>query len=345
MLHFGNELGGIRLWEMDDEALMGEVRAGHVQLKGLEGDEAVLCSSSRTYAVRSAESTNTLLLVAPHEPGAVCGMLSAVLEVRPCRPRLGHLWEQLGRWPYRGRVAEAAVDRTQLASLPQLRATVQCSEAELAAELGRLCVADLRGAVRLVEPEFEHRLMDLLLAVALENGWRWEALPASEAEQLLAEECDEEVTRAVLAQYGTAATGGGTVRLDARKVALLKARFLLLAKPVWIAAEFLAALGEALPQSDYFAPLAVADCFGFAIVEEKGALTSVRHFALDRAAFGDAPEEAFAQLFAARPTWPLEQIAPFVQPLTSPAMSLDLLLLRHCYVNRMDPKNVTVSKR
>ncbi len=343
MLHFGNELGGIRLWEMDDEAVMGEIRAGHVQLKGLESDEAVLCSSSRTYSVRSAESTNTLLLVAPSQPDTVCGMLSAILEVRPCRPRLAHLWEQLGRWPYRGRAAEAAVDRSQLLSLPQLRATVQCSEEELATELQRLGVAHVRGAVRLVEPGFEHRLVDLLLALALEHGWRWEALPGKEVEQLLGEECDEEVTRAVLAQYGSVESG--SVRLDARKVALLKARFLLRSKPVWIATEFLAALGEALPQSDYFAPLKVSDCFGFAIVEEKGTLTSVRHFALDRSAIDDSPDEAFAQLFAARATWPLEQIAPFVQPLTSAAMSLDLLLLRHCYVNRMDPKNVTVSKR
>jgi sister chromatid cohesion protein DCC1 len=343
MLTFGGQLSGVRLWEFDDDTLLGEVRAGRVALRGAEGDEAVLCSQTRTYAVRSAESTNALLLIAPEQPTTVCAMLSAVLEVKPCKPRLAHLFEALERTRYRGRTAEAMVDRVLLCSRAQLGRAVQCSEEELSSELARLGAVEVTGAVRLVEGDFEHRLVELALCLALEHGWHYDAVPLDEAAQLLAEECDADVTRTVLGRCGELLPGN-KLKMDAKKVSLLKARVLLRSKPVWIAGEFFAALSEALPQSDYFAPLQAADCYDFAIVEEKGTLVSMRYFALDPA-LEERPEEAFAQLFAARATWPLEQLRPHVLPLASPAVPLDLLLLRHCYVNRMDPAHVTVSKR
>ncbi len=221
---------------------------------------------------------------------------------------------------------------------------VQCSEEELGRELARLGAVEVAGAVRLVEEDFEHRLVELALCLAQEHGWRFDRFPREEAARLLEAECDGAVARAVLGRYGELGANRVSLRIDAKKVALLKARTLLRAKPVWIAGEFLAAVSEALPPSDYFPPLQPADCFGFAIVEEKGALSSMRFFVLDPA-LEERPEEAFAQLFAARATWPLEQLLPHVQPLASPAVPLDQLLLRHCYVNRMDPSHVTVSKR
>ena len=342
MLRFGEQLSGVRLWEFDDETLLTEVRAGRVALKGLEGDEALLCSQSRTFAVRSAESTNALLLIAPAQPAIVCAVLSAVLEVKACRPRLAHLFQLLERTRYRGRAAEAGTDRSLLCTRQQLLSTVQCSEDELNRELNRLGAVELAGAVRLVEGDFEHRLLELALCLAQEHGWDYGAFPAAKAAQLLEAECDGVVTRAVLTCFGE--SDGDSLRLDPRRVALRKARFLLRSKPLWIVGEFLAALSDALPQSDYFPPLQAKDCFGFAIVEEKGTLATIRFFALERVTEENV-DEAFAQLFVARATWPLEQIFPFVQPLASPTVPVDQLLLRHCYVNRMDPKNVTVSKR
>jgi hypothetical protein len=146
------------------------------------------------------------------------------------------------------------------------------------------------------------------------------------------------VARAVVARYGR--IEGDTLQLDAKRVSLFKARMLLQSKPVWIVSEFFGALANTLPISDYFPALKVSDLFGFCIVEEKGALSSIRYFSVHS---GDSLEDTFAQLFAARATWPIDQLLPYVSALAG--ASIEQVLLRYCFVNRMDPKNVTVSKR
>ena len=74
-------------------------------LKGAEGEEAVLCSSSKTYAVKTVETTNLVLLVPgddaadaaaatpppppqPTPPGQLVGLATQVQKVRPSCPEL-----------------------------------------------------------------------------------------------------------------------------------------------------------------------------------------------------------------------------------------------------------------
>lgn len=54
----------LRLLEVDD-ATMQEIMAGGVVIKGEEGEDAVLCTSTRTFAMRTADTTNLVLLVPP----------------------------------------------------------------------------------------------------------------------------------------------------------------------------------------------------------------------------------------------------------------------------------------
>lgn len=309
--------------------------------QGAETDEAVLCSSTKSYAVRHAESTNSLFVLPSLEAGVIAASLHGVLEVRVCRPRLGRLRELLGQHPYRGKAADASISVPNHCSRASLETLIQCSDGELRAELEALGAFELRGLMRVCDVQFEHGLLELLLCLALEHGWNYGSIPMHEAQtQLEQADCDRVVAGSLLERYGQP-NGDGVVRLDARKVSLFKARVLLQSRPVWIVSELFGSLANALPLSDYFPELKLADLFGFCIVEEKGALSSIRYFMADAA---DSLEDTFAQLFAARATWPIEQLLPYVTPLLAGA-SVEQVLLRFCFVNRMDPKNVTVSKR
>ena len=53
----------IKLFELDSEDLLDELKRGELSIKGHANDEAILCSSDRSFTVRLAESTNTLLLI------------------------------------------------------------------------------------------------------------------------------------------------------------------------------------------------------------------------------------------------------------------------------------------
>lgn len=83
--------------------------------------------------------------------------------------------------------------------------------------------------------------------------------------------------------------------------------------------------------------------FGCCVVDDKSSRLTLRY--LDPESLPLDAEARFASLFTAKPVWTLQQMQPFVESLVGPGQQLEQLLIRHCYVNRMDPKIVTLSKR
>ncbi|KAI8463895.1 MAG: sister chromatid cohesion protein Dcc1 [Monoraphidium minutum] len=58
----------LRLLEVED-GLLAEIQRGGVVVKGGAGDDAVLCTQDKTYALKYVETTNSLLLLPPDERG------------------------------------------------------------------------------------------------------------------------------------------------------------------------------------------------------------------------------------------------------------------------------------
>ena len=378
-------LSEIRLWEIEDEALIAEIKKGNCVLKVFfffffcrqknDGFFFLMVCVQRGHQMTRqccVRQTSRMRCVMPSPPIlSLCSScpwkkreslrfvphkekrkkrrnfivflfkasLHGVLEVRVCRPRLDRLRSLLSSAPYCGKKRDQTMAVPEACNAVSLKTTVQCSDAELSAELDSMGAFELHGRIRVCDPVFEHGLVELLLCLVLEHGWKYAEVPLREAVAMLNEsDADEAAVLAVLRKYGN--IQNGSVRLDARRISLFKARVLLQSKPVWIVSEFFGSLANALPLSDYFPALKVSDLFGFCMVEEKGALSSIRYFSIDS---GDSVESAFAQLFAARTTWPIDQLLPYISPLAG--ASIEQVLLRYCFVNRMDPKNVTVSKR
>lgn len=94
-------------------------------IKGLPDDDAVLCTSESTFAIREVQLSNSLLLVSPlphsdinqpmlteddsaaPEIWSVQDNLSSTIELTPCLPRLERLNELLGASMYAGPEAES----------------------------------------------------------------------------------------------------------------------------------------------------------------------------------------------------------------------------------------------
>ena len=336
---FGTEQ--VRLFEVESESMLQAIARNEVVVKGQATDEAVLCTTDHTYTVRLAESTNTLLLLPPATPDIITGSAHAVYELKQTRPKPHHLKARLTERWYRGEDEEPRENQQGLYSVDQLDQLVQSSRGELEAMLRDLGAVEIRGNMRLLHPQFEMRMLELLLAHAMEHAWPWTAVPCQGAEAALGPDCTPAAVFALLRKFGE--INGEKVSLKPELIVGAKAEALLRGQASWGFAELAGAVAVALP--DDFPALRTIQLRGVALVEPKGNHSAVRHFSLDEASLSD-PDRAFAALFAARPVWPMDQIIPFVAPLANPpSVPVENLLLRFCFVNRMDPDHVTVSKR
>ena len=83
-----------------------------------------------------------------------------------------------------------------------------------------------------------------------------------------------------------------------------------------------------------------ADLGGEAIAEASGGQHWV--VALPALALPKAPRERFAALFAVKPKWSAEELAPYLADIQSPAQTVEALLLAHCRCTQPSEKEAKV---
>jgi sister chromatid cohesion protein DCC1 len=230
----------VRLFEVDEDVLAA-MQAGQVVIKGVQEDEAHLCTLNKTYTLRMAESTNTLLVVQPttstSDTQHVYASVQNVFELRLSGPRLFQLQQRLSERLYRGADEESDI-RGAVYTRAQLSKLVQCSEEELQSGLQLVGAFCMNGYWRLLDPAYEARVMELLLSFAQEHGWPLDAVPLADILSVSVADVEPLVARHVLLRHGTLLPGELAVRLDPVKVALFRAEVLLRAKSTWMLNEF-----------------------------------------------------------------------------------------------------------
>ncbi|XP_071531976.1 sister chromatid cohesion protein DCC1 isoform X2 [Panulirus ornatus] len=154
---FGCDGKEIVLLELDAKVLE-TLKEDSAVLRGDPEAGAVLCTKSRTYEVREAETSNSLVLI-PHlslatgegskertlQNRQVCGIHHTYLEIRPCKPRTQKLRELLEECPYSGSQGENQDGEKTRYTWSDLLDLVQCSEEELDKALQELEAYHLYG--------------------------------------------------------------------------------------------------------------------------------------------------------------------------------------------------------
>ena len=173
----------------------------------------MLCTATRTYLLRLAESSNTLLLMPGQLPKAppaegppasitVSTSASAYYELVPTAPRASALPELLALCPYptaaeastaaggdssgdmdvEGAEVEDAAQPAKRLKWAQLEAAVQCSGAELQTALQRARALEVGGGRWcILEAQYEQDVCGSLLDLLVEKEWPLDALPLGEA--------------------------------------------------------------------------------------------------------------------------------------------------------------------
>eukprot|EP00744_Colponema_vietnamica_P025797 GILI01038058.1.p1 GENE.GILI01038058.1~~GILI01038058.1.p1 ORF type:complete len:414 (+),score=65.32 GILI01038058.1:126-1244(+) len=221
---------------------------------------------------------------------------------------------------------------------------VRASEAEIADALRQLGAVEMDGGVRLIDSELSWSVIDLILALALENEW-WDAAEKSKEKEV---EGKAEITAAMVAGMlrDTQFTDyplpivteclrricvereGGYFSLERDKVYECRARQLLEMKGEWKAREFYDVWAQLLPEG-----VTEAQCSalllskGVALTLKEGQDDVIRSFPAEL--LPSDPKERLKRLFQEQPSWTIEQMEPFVKAVVPSNLSTEQFLLKH----------------
>jgi sister chromatid cohesion protein DCC1 len=359
-----------KVFEMP-ESLLNELLTsapGTVRIRGLPDSEAVLVSSNKTYTLRMAESTNTILLLPPaislHSSPSkkqktddstisssdlpsinsserqVAGFITFHYELTEAVPRVHMLRELLSKHLYSGTEDEPA--REQFYSFARLQGLVQASDGEIKAGLEALGAVNINGFWRVLEPNYAVEVFQAVIDVAAANRWSLTSLPIAAAIQAVSEpaevvrHCIRQHSRPEQASSRDAQMGNvDSASLDETKVCLFYAKQLFQQKDRFEEEELLKAWIELVPMGmqPVLSMLAGLALSRTSFAGGSGRRTREWHL-LPVSRFSPDPAVRFQELFAVQPQWTLEEISPYSRPLTAPGQTHEQLLLRYCRVIR-----------
>jgi sister chromatid cohesion protein DCC1 len=203
-------------------------------IKGKENEEAVLCTDTRTFAIKLVESTNTMLLIPTSQIASqkeeIVGSLSRHYELVEIVPKLHQLKALLCERLYAGQDSEPK-QKGRIFTFDQLKARIQASETEIITGLKSLNAFELDGHWRLLAPDYMNDIVEFILTEALSRDW--------DLAKISQKECIDALSRVnyepwsishVLSVYSCQTTSAGKDKLynlDKTKICQFKAIKLL----------------------------------------------------------------------------------------------------------------------
>ncbi|XP_058067082.1 sister chromatid cohesion protein DCC1 [Anopheles bellator] len=362
-----HELANIKLLEVDDHILEAIQNCEDVCFKGALNEKVVFCTQSRTYEVKEAEISNSLLLVrnlkmaqatsrspikSPKSGGVntsldnsteeenvdapidtideverrdVAKIFHDYFELRQVRPKYRKIIDLLRLTRYAGPENEHLIDRSLLFRFNQLLDTVQCSKDEFQEGLRKYRAIEVEERIRMLDIEYEYRVVTLLLALISENSWQPDEIDKEVTFESMQGIVPYEVVDGIFDIYTTPSERvaerfcyreGLVCALFAEKILQHGLKFHI--------DEFLVTWQESLPEG-----FEVDEKYlrGIGIVDREGAVPCVR--GLNEA---DLPMNLLVRLstlFRTKERWNLEQIEPFIECFATPTVGVTSLLAKY----------------
>ena len=325
----------VKLMEVDKGLAEALETGDTLVFRGEADDGVVLCSADKTYDVKEAETSNSLLLLDgvswPQEAAAaaasverrsVQGVYHTYLEVKEMRPRLGRLFHLLsesgGKYP----------GGTGL-SFEDLRSRIQCSEAELRAGLAEAGALEIGGAWYCLQADYKMKVLSLITNYIEENSWPLDGVIKEETLRELGEIENREVVDKVFDAFLDPVDGGGGKHsLNAPAVSRFYGEFLLQTTGnAFNLAEFSDMWQQAVPEG---VVTDIDHLRGIALVDKK----VVRHFPEWK--LTENVNDRLAKLFSVKEKWTMEEIAPFVEKLATPKLNVNALLTKYSRVSKIN---------
>ncbi|XP_010253605.1 PREDICTED: sister chromatid cohesion protein DCC1-like [Nelumbo nucifera] len=351
--HFGPH-DDLMLLEID-EKLLPDILHNRVSLRGQSDEEVVLCTPSKTYAVKLFGTSNFVFLVPPSDPSessetasnepvvaSVLKVALGIMELVEVAPKLDKLKLLLMENPYRPEdemdveeLEEIEKDKMGLFRWEDLVDRIQASDEELRAGLRALLAVEIDGYWRIVDEKYMDIVLSMLLHNAVLNGWSLNALKEDEVVGMLeADGFPRRLALHCLEMYGGQVREGNGSNgrawvLDERWVCIHFARVVLKGGKMKMES-FMDEWMKKIParMSASFEMLE-----GEVLVERLGVETWIRAFSVS--SLPSTPVDRFVVLFRERQKWEWKDLQPYIRDLRIPGLPSKGLLLK--YTRKMQP--------
>ncbi|XP_075747350.1 sister chromatid cohesion protein DCC1 [Rhipicephalus microplus] len=351
----------LRLMEVDKE-LLKTIREGErLVFRGEEDCPAVVCTGDRTFEVREADISNSLLLVptlrlssevvgnapdsAPEAcPSQVLHTFHSYLELRQCFPRLKKLLQLLRQSPYRGVELENFDDDdkvTRKYTLGNILEIVQASEAEIRQAIEELPVVEIDGFYRLLDGEYYYRVQNFIVNYIESESMRLDKIPAGDVVDKVSELEPREIVAEVFRRCTTPNIDDEFYTLNGDIICKATADVLLRSVEKFNLSEFLEVWQNSVPEG---VQTNIKQLEGLALTDR----TSTPHciYLFDKWDLPDDANERFDTLFRTKERWTLDEIKPYIEDLcVGQKGDANSLLMKHARAAIKDGLRTYTSKR
>ncbi|KAL6498883.1 hypothetical protein OROHE_026483 [Orobanche hederae] len=340
----------LMLLELDEKLLPEVLHESRVTLRGQPDEEAVLCTSSKTYAVKFVGTSNSVFLIPPSDTvsefsdkkddggmvvASVIKVAQGCMELVEVAPKLDRLKFLLSQNPY-GYSEQSemdfsdARDRTKIGLYRwhDLVDRLQASDEEIKLGLRSLSAVEIDGYWRILDDKYMNGILNMLLHNAILNDWSVSALNEDDVLGMLEADGYPRTIAKHCLQICCSEVDGKW-KLDERRVYVHLAREILKEGKVKMEI-FMEKWMRKFPDG-MNASFDVLE--GEVLTEKLGVETWVHLFSV--CSLPSTPAERFAILFQERPKWEWKDLQPYVRDLRVPGLSSEGLLLK--YTRRSQP--------
>nr|GLL40801.1 sister chromatid cohesion protein DCC1 [Ipomoea trifida] len=343
-----------------DEKLLPDFLHQSVTLRGQPDEDAVLCTLSKTYAVKFVGSSNSVFLIPPSDSpisreasedasvrsddkktvASVIKVAPGCMELVEVAPRLDKLRMLLSQNPYTFDEASEmdtseAVDEDRfLYTWDDLVESVQASDEELRGGLQALSAVEINGYWRILDEKYMDAVLNMLLHNSVINNWSLNRMIEDDVLHVMeGDGFPRKIAKHCIQVHGSKVQEGSSRssiwKLDEKKICVHFAREILRGKKMKTET-FLEEWRLRIPDG-------MKPCFemleGEVLTEKLGIDTWVYAFSVS--SLSSVPAERFSVLFQERPKWEWKDLHPYVRDLKVPGLSLEGLMLK--YTRRTQP--------
>jgi len=332
---FAENLQGenVKLVEVPKDIADGFLAGESLVIRGEESDNSVVCSQSKTYEIKEAETSNSLLMC-PHlrfpdslaREGSqgrqlawttVTGLTFKYFELQEIRPKTRKLREILMENPYS---EDSARNNHYGPTFQELLNRVQASESELRTALIELQCIELDYMWYILDQDYQMKVLSMILRFFEENSWSLDRVQKAETVTELSNLAPAELLGQLFDIYCMPQEGGEWYKLHREKVSRFFGDFLLAVNSGYVLSEFLEMWQKAVPDGIV---TDISHLAGLVLLDED----KVRRFSEADLPAGVA--DRLVALFAARERWTLTEITPFIAPLTTNKLNVNALLTKY----------------
>ncbi|KAK6179587.1 hypothetical protein SNE40_011911 [Patella caerulea] len=332
----------IKLLELDSTVLKCLTVGDRVVIRGDKDDSAVLCTNDKTYEIKEAETSNSLLIIPDLKFGTdlsnegevhvtynqVTSVLNNYYELRPCKPKVKKMKELLEKNLYSGKECEQDEQHQgKKYTYSDLLDVIQASDTEITQALHHIKACLIDGYWRLLDFDFQTQIINHIMQLCDENDWLNSGIPMEECCQTLEELFPRSVIEHMINCYcdkRMEETNENVYKINEDKVCRFFAELLLRGSGQFNYKEFLQVWQQSVPDG---MKTNMCQLEGLALTNLDCNIPVIWHFPVD-----DLPEdinERFDFLFRTREKWTRDDITPYIKDLVTEKLDVGALLTRH----------------